>query len=180
MSTVGTTSIIGAGVAGALTGIPVLFSGMIGVLLALSLAIYLIATRAGHLLVAAVTVLGVTLALQSPEVAAETVLTVRGEPQTATVTSIAFHTAPHCSVAQPDGRIARTTITRGCSQATRPGDAIGIISDPKGLLRPRGAGFSESLDRSLTKTAGLALGLAALSFLTIIRSYRVPSPRPPR
>ncbi|WP_156723015.1 hypothetical protein [Streptomyces apocyni] len=180
VSALSTAAIITAGAAGALTGTPVLFSGMIGVLLTLSLAIYLITTRAGHLLVAAVTILGVTLALQSPEVAAEAVLANRGEPQTATVTSIAFGTAAHCSVAAQDGRIVRTTITRGCSQTTRPGDAIGIISDPKGHLRPRGAGFSESLNRSLAKTTGLALALASLCYLTVIRSYRLPRPRPPR
>lgn len=84
----GAGAIVGAGGLGMWAGPPTLRSGEAGLAVACVLALYLFAIRAGRALVGVVALLGVCVALLTPQAAAGFVLAYRGQEQQVVVTSV--------------------------------------------------------------------------------------------
>ncbi len=103
-------AIVGTAIAGAWYGFAGPAHGEAGLVCAAALALYLRIVRAGRALIGVVAVLGVCLALQTPQAAAGVVLAERGRVESAMVTSVeggaAVGSRPGrylCSVADQDG-----------------------------------------------------------------------------
>ncbi|MEU7852133.1 hypothetical protein AB0B69_32575, partial [Micromonospora parva] len=127
-------AVVGTALYGAWTGCPSLADGEGGLVCAAALAVYLVSVGAGRALVGVVVLLGVCLALHTPQAAAGVVLAERGRAQSATVTSVEDGWATDggwgrylCSVRDADGVPLKVRIWRGCGDATRPGDAITLV-----------------------------------------------------
>ncbi|MEV7891874.1 hypothetical protein ACWD3I_48045 [Streptomyces sp. NPDC002817] len=177
---VGAAGIIGTAVAGAWYGIPGLADGEGGLVCAVALALYLRVVRAGRALVGIVALLGVCLALQTPQAAVGVVLAERGRVESAVVTSIEGGPAAVsgrgryvCSVADQDGVPLKVRIWRGCEQATRPGDTLAVVYDPLGRVAPRGVQVGVSSVDPLCDLGGWAVTLIAACAVAVVRSYRL-------
>ncbi len=144
-----------------------------------AVALHLLITGAGHLLVAGVTALGILLAPALSEVATEAVLVGAGRDRDVVVTAVAHeptgNPAYYCSVRLRDGAPVGVRLWRGCGPAVEPGDVIGMVYDPEGRVGPRGIDGAAPLLRGLGETAALLLAFAALCLLAVVRSYRVSS-----
>ncbi|WP_316740798.1 hypothetical protein [Streptomyces sp. MK7] len=176
----GVTAILGTALVGAWTGLSALADGAGGLACAAALVLYLWWVGAGRALVGAVAVLGVFLALQAPQAAAGVVLAERGRVQPVVVTAVQEGRAPGresdryvCSVTDAHGVPLKVRIWRGCGDATRPGDALAVVYDPRGTVPPRGlepgAGGIGALRDLVSWAAVLGAGCA----ITVIRSYRL-------
>lgn len=171
----GTAAIIGATVVGAWTGRPVLADGEAGLACVIALTLYLVVVGAGRALVGIAALLGVCLALQAPQAAAGVVLAQRGRVQSVVVTSVEDGRAADggrsrylCSVRGHDGVPLKVRIWRGCGQATRPGDALTVIYDPEGRVRPRGVAAEGP--GPLSGLAPWGIALLAASVTAVVRS----------
>ncbi|MFM9596047.1 hypothetical protein ACKI1J_12815 [Streptomyces scabiei] len=177
-----TTAIIGVGIAGVWIGHPALAAGEGGLVIAAALALYLLITGAGRALVGIAAMLGLCLALLTPQVAGWLVLTQRGEVRPAVVTLVEGGPGTGsesgrylCSVAGRAGAPLSTRIWRGCAGSTRPGDALTVVFDPKGAVPPRGV--APGTDRGpLLRVAAVALALVAGCVLAVVRSFRLDPP----
>ncbi|MER7895730.1 hypothetical protein ABTX62_06275 [Streptomyces sp. NPDC096046] len=178
--------IVGTSVLGAWTGRPELTDGAVGLVCALALAVHLIVVRAGRALVGVVVVLAVSLAAQAPQAAAGVVLAEQGRVQSVVVTSVRDAGVERggrgrylCSVADQRGVPLTVRVWRGCGQATRPGDALAVVYDPRGRVPPRGVGSGVGVLGALLGLAGWVAALAAATVVAVVRSYRmtVPSTR---
>ncbi|MFI6012595.1 hypothetical protein ACIBAG_27900 [Streptomyces sp. NPDC051243] len=154
--------------------------GEAGLVCAAALALYLSVVRAGRALIGVVAVLGVFLALQTPQAAAGVVLAERGRVESAMVTSVEGVAAVgsgrgryFCSVADQDGVPLSVRIWRGCEQTTRPGDALAVVYDPKGRVPPRGVEGDASWTRPLHGLGSWAAALVAACVIAVVRSYRL-------
>ncbi len=186
---------------GARTGSPVLADGEAGLIFALALAVYLVLVGAGRALVGIVAVLGVCLAFHAPQAAAGVVLAERGRVESAVVTSVhgggtadgghgrclcevADRKRPHTSRRRPSRPCAgvplRVRIWRGCEQNTRPGDALAVVYDPRGMVPPRGVDQDTSALGALRGLSGWAGALVAVSVVAVVRSHRLSVPPPDR
>lgn len=179
----GAGTIVCTTLVGAWTGPPSLADGEAGLVCAAALALYLILMQAGRALVGIVAVLGVCLALQAPQAAADVVLAERGRVQSAVVTSVADggvtadgHDRYLCSVEDHDGVPLQVRIWRGCRQTTRPGDALAVLYDPMGLVPPRGVEAGAGVSGPLRGLAAWATALVAGSVVAVVRSYRMSEP----
>ncbi|MFF7794550.1 hypothetical protein [Streptomyces sp. NPDC007991] len=177
-------AITGSAVAGAWYGIPGLADGEGGLVCAGALVLYLCVIRAGRALIGLVAVLGACLALHAPQAAVGVVLAVRGQVESAVVTSVdgGPGAVPGggrylCSVADRDGVPLKVRIWRGCGQSTRPGDALAVVYDPEGQVPPRGVQLGESSLEPLRDLSGWAAGFVAACVVAIVRSYRLSAPR---
>lgn len=177
---VGSAAIVGTAVAGAWYGVPGLADGEGGLLCAAALALYLCVVRAGRALVGIVAVLGVCLALQAPQAAAGLVLAERGLVEAVVVTSVEGGPAAVsgrgrylCTVADRDGEPLKIRIWRGCGKATRPGDALAVVYDPKGRVPPRGVEARVSPSGPLRALGGWAAALIAGCVVAVVRSHRL-------
>ncbi|KUL44088.1 hypothetical protein [Streptomyces regalis] len=173
-------AIVGTAIAGAWYGVPGMAHGEAGLVCAAALALYLSVVRAGRALIGIVAVLGVCLALQTPQAAAGVVLAERGRVESAMVTSVEGGAAVGsgrgrylCSVADRDGVPLSVRIWRGCGQTTRPGDALAVVYDPKGRVPPRGVEAGASWIRPIRDLGGWAAALIAACAVAIVRSYRL-------
>ncbi|WP_406175847.1 hypothetical protein [Streptomyces sp. NBC_00996] len=184
--TLGATVIVGTAVWGAWYGNSELADGEPGLVCAAALALYLCVVRAGRALVGIVALLGVCLALQTPQAAAGVVLAERGHVESVVVTSVEGAAASGrgrylCSVSDHDGVPLKVRIWRGCGQSTSPGDALAVVYDPKGRVPPRGAQSGASPAGSLRDLGGWAAALVAGCMVAVVRSYRLsaiaPAPR---
>ncbi|GGT13694.1 hypothetical protein GCM10014713_02810 [Streptomyces purpureus] len=178
---VGAGLIVSAGVLSVLAGMsPSKTAGAVAVATA-AVALYLLITRAGHVFVAGVAVLGALLASGVSGVVAEAVLTGAGRTQDVVVTTVAHEPAGnpayYCSVRRQDGSPVEARLWRGCGPSVNPGDLIGMVYDPAGRVAPRGVDGPGSLVRGLAMTAVLLLAFTVLCLLAVVRSYRVPSTR---
>ncbi|MFH8241309.1 hypothetical protein [Streptomyces sp. NPDC018321] len=176
----GTGLIVGAGLFGAWTGSAAFRAGDVGVVCALSLVLYLLLVRAGRALVGIVAVLAMGLALHTPQTAVGVVLTARGQERSVVVTSVqesedASKTRDRylCSVASRDGAPSTARIWRGCTHSTRPGDALTLVYDPKGLVPPRGVESGTSVVDALRGLAGWAINLVIACAVAVVRSFRL-------
>ncbi|MFK4803555.1 hypothetical protein ACI3K5_33330 [Streptomyces sp. MPA0124] len=136
-----------AGVFGAWTGESVFAAGEVGLMCALGLVLHLFLVRAGRAMVGIVAVLAVGLALHTPQTAAGVVLMAQGQEGSVVVTSVQASEKASgargryfCSVESGGEAPSSARIWRGCTQATRPGDVLALVYDPKGLVPPRGIG----------------------------------------
>ncbi|MFE0810893.1 hypothetical protein ACFW34_25875 [Streptomyces sp. NPDC058848] len=177
----GTGLIVGAGLFGAWTGNAAFRAGDVGVVCALSLVLYLLLVRAGRALVGVVAVLAVGLALHTPQAAVGVVLTARGQERSVVVTSVQesqdaseARDRYFCSVASRDGAPSTARIWRGCTQSTRPGDALTLVYDPQGLVPPRGVESGTSIVDALRGLAGWATSLVIACATAVVRSFRLP------
>ncbi|MFG2322477.1 hypothetical protein [Streptomyces sp. NPDC048568] len=177
----GTGLIVGAGVFGAWTGESAFAAGDVGVVCALGLVLYLLLVRAGRAMVGIVAVLAVGLALHTPQAAVGVVLTARGQEQSVLVTSVqaseeasGARNRYFCSVESQGGAPSSARIWRGCTQATRPGDALALVYDPKGLVPPRGAEGARSITDALRGLVGWGVALAIACVTAVARSFRLP------
>ncbi|MFE4696092.1 hypothetical protein ACWCPD_40095 [Streptomyces sp. NPDC001935] len=176
----GAGSIVGAGVAGDRTGVPVLASGEAGLVCAGILVLHLVRKRAGRALVGIVAVLGVCLALQAPQAAAD-VVPVDGERVAPmVVTSVddegragAGRTRLLCSVVARDGAPLTVRVLRGCGRSTRPGDVLAVVYDPEGRMPPRALATGPVTTGPLRALAALAAALLAGCVLAVVRSHRL-------
>ncbi|MEU2271451.1 hypothetical protein ABZ568_34525 [Streptomyces olindensis] len=183
----GATLIVVTTVFGARTGSPVLADGEAGLIFALALAVYLVLVGAGRALVGIVAVLGVCLAFHAPQAAAGVVLAERGRVESAVVTSVhgggtadGGHGRYLCEVADRNGVPLRVRIWRGCEQNTRPGDALAVVYDPRGMVPPRGVDQDTSALGALRGLSGWAGALVAVSVVAVVRSHRLSVPPPDR
>lgn len=185
--------VLGAGlivvttVFGAQTGRPALADGEAGLIFALALAVYLVLVGAGRALVGVVAVLGVCLAFHAPQAAAGVVLAERGRVESVVVTSVhgggmadGGHSRYLCAVADRNGVPLRVRIWRGCEQTTRPGDALAVVYDPRGMVPPRGVDQDTSALGALRGLSGWAGALVAVCVVAVVRSYRLSVPPPER
>ncbi|MGN5381167.1 hypothetical protein ACQ4WX_40605 [Streptomyces lasalocidi] len=174
-------AIVGTALLGAWTGRPALADGEAGLVCVAALALYLLSVGAGRALIGITALLGVCLALHAPQAAAGVVLAERGRVQSVVVTSVEDGRAAGggqdcylCSVMDHDGVPLKVRIWRGCGEATRPGDALAVLYDPKGLVPPRGAAVDgRGTPRDLVPwfAAFMLANMAA-----VVRSYRLPGP----
>ncbi|MET8102140.1 hypothetical protein ABZV29_37765 [Streptomyces sp. NPDC005236] len=179
--TLGAGSIVGAGVAGDRTGMPVLASGEAGLVCAGVLVLHLVLLRAGRALVGIVAVLGVCLALQAPQAAAEEVVSIDGERVAPmVVTSVegggregAGRTGYRCSVVARDGAPLKVRTGRGCGMSTRPGDVVAVVYDPEGRVPPHALTAGPVTAGPLRGLAGLAVALLVGCVLAVVRSHRL-------
>ncbi|MFJ8142784.1 hypothetical protein [Streptomyces sp. NPDC096013] len=72
-----------------------------------------------------------------------------------------------------DGSPLKARIWRGCGEATRPGDALAVVSDPEGRVSPRGAQTGSAVPGLLRGLAPWAVILVAASVIAAVRSYRL-------
>ncbi|AQS71856.1 hypothetical protein B1H29_06905 [Streptomyces pactum] len=183
VGTLGTAAIVGVTLLGAWTGSPVLADGEAGLVCAAALVVRLLLVRAGRALVGIVGVLAVSLALHAPQAAAGVVLAEQGRTRPVVVTSVHGGTSPSggaarylCSVADPAGVPLAVLIRRGCGQATRPGDTLAVVYDPRGRVPPRGAVAESDAGEALRGLAGWAAALVAASAVAVVRSFRLAGP----
>ncbi|MFC8222174.1 hypothetical protein ACFUTY_28925 [Streptomyces sp. NPDC057362] len=176
----GSGLIVGAGVFGAWTGESAFASGEVGLVCALGLVLHLFLVRAGRAMVGIVAVLAVGLALHAPQTAAGVVLTARGQERSVVVTSVQASEKASgargryfCSVESRGGAPSRARIWRGCTQATRPGDALALVYDPKGRIPPRGVTGATGIVDALRGLAGWAVGLVVACVTAVVRSFRL-------
>lgn len=182
----GAGAIVGTALFGAWTGRPSLADGEAGLVCAGALAVYLTFVGAGRALIGIAALFGVCLALQAPQAAAGVVLAERGQVQSVVVTSVEDARAMDggrarylCSVADSDGVPLKVRIWRGCVEATRPGDALAVVSDPEGRVPPRGAQTGAGVSGPLCDLAPWAAALLAGTLLAVVRSYRLSRPSRP-
>lgn len=173
--------IVGVGAVGVWAGRPALASGEAGLVVAVALGVYLLVTGAGRALVGIVAVLGMCLALLTPQAAAGLVLEQRGRVEPAVVTAVEGGPGTGtregrylCSVASPEGVPLSATIWRGCGRSTRPGDRLAVVYDPEGKVPPRGVD-PESQRGRLAGVAALACALVAGCAVAVLRSFRLSS-----
>ncbi|WP_416986046.1 hypothetical protein [Streptomyces sp. T028] len=171
--------IVGTAMVGAWTGRAALADGAVGLVCALALAVHLVVVRAGRALVGVVAVLAVGLAAQAPQAAAGVVLAEQGRVQMVEVTSVQDGADARggrnrflCSVADDRGVPLSVRIWRGCGQATRPGDALAVVYDPRGRVPPRGVVAGGGALRALLGLAGWVVALLAVTVVAVVRSYR--------
>ncbi|MCD9876362.1 hypothetical protein [Streptomyces guryensis] len=176
-------AIVGTALYGAWTGRPSLADGEAGLVCAGALALYLSFVGAGRAPVAVAALLGACLALQAPQVAAGMVLAEREQVQSVVVTSVEDGRATDggrarylCSVADTDGIPLKVRIWRGCGRATRPGDALAVVYDPKGSVPTRGAETGAGVPGPLRDLAPWSAALVAGSVVAVVRSYRLSRP----
>ncbi|MET8567556.1 hypothetical protein [Streptomyces sp. NPDC004783] len=181
IGTLSVGAVVGVTFVGAWTGMPVLANGEAGLVCAAAPLIHLVTVRAGRALVGIAAVLAVCLALHAPQAAAGVVLSARGQVQSGVVTSVEArpdHADPRgrylCSVMARDGTLLRVRFWRGCGRNTRPGDALAVVSDPHGLVLPRGLGSPDGVRRALWELAGWAGALLATCVIAVVRSFRMP------
>ncbi|MFF4473765.1 hypothetical protein ACFYZ3_29885 [Streptomyces sp. NPDC001599] len=62
---------------------------------------------------------------------------------------------------------------RGCTRSTRPGDALALVYDPKGLVPPRGVEGATSVTDVLRSLAGWVAGLVVACVIAVVRSFRL-------
>ncbi|MFF7984062.1 hypothetical protein ACFZDK_33945 [Streptomyces sp. NPDC007901] len=179
----GAGGIVGTALFGAWTGRPSLADGEAGLVCAGALAVYLSFVGAGRALIGIAALLGMCLALQAPQAATGMVLAARGQVQSVVVTSVEDGRAADggtarylCSVADTDGVPLKVRIWRGCGEATRPGDALAVVSDPEGRVPPRGAQAGARVSGPLRDLAPWAAALIAGALLAVVRSYRLSRP----
>ncbi|MYR45869.1 hypothetical protein [Streptomyces sp. SID5910] len=175
----GTGLIVGAGFFGAWTGESAFVAGDAGVVCALGLVLYLFLVRAGRALVGIVAVLAVGLALHTPQIAAGVVLTARGQERSVVVRSVQAREEASgargryiCSVENRDGAPSAARIWRGCTRSTRPGDALALVYDPKGLVPPRGVEGATSIVDALRSLGGWVVSLVIACVIAVVRSFR--------
>ena len=122
--------------------------------------------------------LGILLSPGVSGVATEAVLTGAGRTQDVVVTVVAYEPtdspAYYCSVRHQDGSPVGARLWRGCGPSVAPGDLIGMVYDPAGRVAPRGIEGPGALLWGLVRTAMLLLAFAAVCFVAVVRSYRVP------
>ncbi|MEU4167173.1 hypothetical protein AB0F46_09825 [Streptomyces sp. NPDC026665] len=176
----GAGSIVGAGVAGDRTGEPVLVSGEAGLVCAGILVLHLVRLRAGRALVGIVAALGVCLALQAPQAAADLVPVDGERVAPMVVTSVggegngdAGRTRFRCSVVTRDGAPVKVRVLRGCGRTTRPGDVLAVVYDPEGRMPPRALATGPVTTGPLRALAALAFALLAGCVLAVVRSHRL-------
>ncbi|MGQ4475746.1 hypothetical protein [Streptomyces sp. SAS_276] len=179
----GAAVIIATALFGAWTGRPSLADGEAGLACTLALALYLSVVGAGRALVATVALLGACLALQAPQAAAGVVLAERGRVQPVVVTSVKSSRAADggrsrylCAVAHRDGSPLTVRIWRGCTQTTRPGDALTVVYDPQERVAPRGMEAGAGAAEALRDLAPWAVALVTASVIAVVRSYRLSAP----
>lgn len=178
----GAVAIVGTTLFGAWTGSPSLAAGEAGLVCAAALALYLVVVGAGRALVGIAALLGVCLALQAPQAAAQVVLAKRGRVQTAVVTSVqdegaaGEHGRYLCTVADTHGVPFKVRVWPGCGQTTRPGDTLPVVYDPKGRVPPRAARAAGGMPDPLRDLAPWGAALVAVSLLAVVRSYRLSGP----
>ncbi len=172
----GAAAIVGCAGAGALAGLPQTKAAAAGGVAVLALTVYLLVTRAGRLLTAAVAALGLALALVMPQITTDLVLAGRGEHVQVVVTAVGLSDGDDgrylCSVRYGDGTPVKRRLSRGCSAAVTPGSSIGMVYDPEGRLAPHGIAPQGSTWRLAAQGAGLAGLLAVLSYAAVVRSIR--------
>lgn len=176
----GAGSIVGAGVVGDRTGIPVLESGEAGLVCAGVLVLHLVRLRAGRALVGVVAALGVCLALQVPRAAADVVPADGERVAPMVVTSVegggqegANRPGYRCSVVRPDGAPFKVRIRRGCGRTTRPGDVLAVVYDPQGRIPPRALAGGPVTEGPLRGSATLVAVLIAGCVLAVVRAHRL-------
>lgn len=173
----GTEAIVGTTLFGAWTGRPALASGEAGLVCAAALALHLLLVGAGRALVGITALLGVCLALHTPQAAAGVVLAERGRVQSVVVMSVDGARAADghgrylCSAADRDGVPLKVRVWRGCGEATRPGDALAVVYDPEGRVPPRGAAAGGP--GPLRALAPWAVALVAVTVTAVVRSCRL-------
>lgn len=184
--TLGAGAIAGITFAGVWTGMPALADGEAGLVCAAALALYLALVGAGRALVGIVALLGVCLALQTPQAAAGVVLAERGRVQTVVVTSVEDGRGAAggrgrylCSVEDHDGVPLKVRIWRGCERTTRPGDVLAVVYDPRGRLPSRGVEAGTGVPGSLRDLAGWVAALVGGCVVAVVRSFRLSRPTPP-
>ncbi|MGW7568807.1 hypothetical protein ACWGJV_21330 [Streptomyces tendae] len=172
--------IVGAGVFGVWTGESAFAAGEVGLVCALGLVLYLLLVRAGRAMVGIVAVLALGLALHTPQTAVGVVLTVRGQEGSVVVTSVqaskkvsGARDRYFCSVESRGRAPSAARIWRGCTQATRPGDALALVYDPKGLVPPRGVEGATGILEGLRGLVGWAVGLVVACVIAVVRSFRL-------
>ncbi|WP_228044244.1 hypothetical protein [Streptomyces ferrugineus] len=173
-------AIVGAALAGAWYGVPGLADGEGGLVCAGALVLYLCVVRAGRALIGIVAVLGICLALQTPQAAVGVVLAQRGQVESVVVTAVeggpgavSSRGRYLCAVADRDGVPLKVRLWRGCGQATRPGDALAMVYDPKGQVPPRGVEAGASPSHPLRSLGGWAAALVAACTVAVVRSFRL-------
>jgi hypothetical protein len=177
LGVLGAGLVVGAGVAGLLTGHRTWGTGA-AIVVTLALAVYLFFTNAGRVLVVAVAILGVALAWWVPDATADAVLAERGERRTVEVTAVHAHRYEgrdyvnySCSVALPDGTPLETEAWPSCLSSSEPGDQLSMVFDPAGVVAPTDRILPDSALGAGARTAGVALLLAVVCFTAVVRSY---------
>ncbi|QNS03358.1 hypothetical protein [Streptomyces xanthii] len=173
----GTGAVTAAGAVGMWAGPPVLARGEAGLMVVAALVVYLAVLRAGRALVGIVAVLGVCLTLTVPQAAAGLALAERGRVEQAKVASVERvpgHRRSFCELV-PESPHAPpgTRIWRGCTAATGPGDDLTIVYDPRGRAPLRGSAQPHERRATALRLAALALGVALMSALAVVRSFRL-------
>ncbi|MFJ6835710.1 hypothetical protein [Streptomyces sp. NPDC091209] len=178
----GAGSIVGVGVVGDRTGVPVLASGEAGLVCAGVLVLHLVRVRAGRAFVGIVAVLGVCLALQAPQAAAGVVPEDGERVAPMVVTSVeggeragAGRSRYLCSVVARDGVPLKVRVRRGCDRTVRPGDVLAVVYDPEGRLAPRALAAGPVTTGPLRGLAALAAALLAGCVLAVVRAHRLTS-----
>ncbi|MFE3513891.1 hypothetical protein [Streptomyces sp. NPDC059166] len=180
VSGAGVLAVGGAGMASVLRGVALERAAGVGMAVVGGVVLFLLVARAGRLLTGGVCVLGLVLALTVPRATADFIMAERGERQEVVVTAVAAGSARDrhlCSVRQADGTPVPVRLWRGCGAAVVPGDRIGMVLDPDGRLPPRGVETGGPV-WTLVRCLLLAGAVAALSFVAVLRSYRLPPADP--
>ncbi|GGY84265.1 hypothetical protein GCM10010363_75820 [Streptomyces omiyaensis] len=179
VASVATLLVGGAGAADVLVGVTSSQAEAAVLVATAAVALYLLFLRAGHLLVALLVAVGFLLSPALSTLAADAVLSGAGRTRDVVVTAVAHEPldrpAYRCSVRLQDGSPVRQRLWRGCGPEVVPGDLIGMVYDPGDRVAPRGLEGRGPLLRRLAWTTVLLLVFAAVSFVAVVRSYRVSS-----
>ncbi|MFE6888065.1 hypothetical protein [Streptomyces sp. NPDC057694] len=166
---------VGLGFAGMWRGPASLDTRELGLVVVAALVLYLMALRAGRILIGLVAVLGICLAFQAPDVAAGVALEQRGLVKSARVASVASPPGQGrriCSLADLEVDRAGIQVWRGCVASIAPGDILPVVYDPRGRAPVRGVGAQGELRRTELRLMGTAAGLVAACTVAVVRTFR--------
>lgn len=171
-----TGAILGVNVAGAFSG-HVIVGRLAAAVVLVILALYLLRTNAGRVLVFLVVALGVALTWFTPRDTADVVLAARGQARTVIVTDVIVHdykgrdyTKNSCRVRREDGKPVKELAWRSCTLAAEPGDRLTMVFDPDGTFEATDRFLPDSMLQAVWRLFVISLISVATIFTAIVRS----------
>lgn len=177
------TAVAGPAFAGMWWGPRLFTTGEAGLLASLIVVGYLLVRAAGRALVGAALVLGVWVALISPQLAGAYALAHRGSETAAVVRSVQDIRSDSwregrfvCTVLIPRTELT-ARVRHSCTGATEPGALLDVIYDPDGRARTRSEATLQERGAAYTRFGVLAGLYAAVCVVSVIRARRLRASR---
>lgn len=171
-----TGAVVGANVAGSFSDH--VATGRISAAVVLAIvAIYLLRTNAGRVLVVLVLALGAALTWSTPRDTANAVLAERGQMRTVVVTDVIVqdyegrdYTKNSCRVRRENGKPVTELAWSSCTLSTEPGDRLTMVFDPDGTFAPTDRFLPGSGFEAVRGLLIISLLSVATIFTAIVRS----------